>query len=127
MMRRILVAAALAVVLSACPTEGRRAETGMTDTTFVHTMIRLHAVAVDSSLDSVARDSARRMVLRENHVTASQLDAAVESLAFDSKRAESLWSRIDRAIKPPVAQPTPPPGPQPAPPPTPPPTPPKTP
>jgi len=94
----ILVALA-AIALAACPKEGRRADLGMTDTTFVHTMIRLHAVAVDSSLDSVARDSARRGVLRDNHVTVAQLDAAVESLSFDTRRAESLWTRIDRETK----------------------------
>jgi hypothetical protein len=99
MMRRAALIAMLAAGLAACPRTDRRADIGMTDTTFVHTMLRLHAVAVDSSLDSLARDSARKMVLRENHVTAAQLDAAVESLAFDSRRAESLWSRIDRETK----------------------------
>ena len=97
----------VACCLAACPTEGRRADLGMSDTTFVHTMIRLHAVAVDSSLDSLARDSARRTVLRENHVTAVQLDAAVESLSLDSKRAESLWTRIDRDTKKPKPLATP--------------------
>lgn len=108
-MRTYPLLALAALSLTACPKFDRRANIGMTDTTFVHTMIRLHAVAVDSSLDSLARDSARRTVLRENHVTADQLDAAVESLSFDVKRAESLWTRIDRATKPAPA-PTPAPG-----------------
>ena len=111
MMRRAAFIAMIAVGLAACPRTDRRSDIGMSDTTFVHTMLRLHAVAVDSSLDSLARDSARRMVLRENHVTAEQLDAAVESLAFDTKRAESLWTRIDRDVKkkgpPPPAAPLP--------------------
>jgi len=117
MTRRAALLTMLAVGLAACPRTDRRADLGMSDTTFVHTMLRLHAVAVDSSLDSLARDSARKMVLRENHVTAEQLDAAVESLAFDSKRAESLWTRIDRDVKkkgpPPPAAPLPAPTPAP--------------
>jgi len=99
---RIRTAAALAVMLvalPACPASDPHVDLGMTDTTFVRTMVRLHAVAVDSQLDSVARDSARRMVLRDMKVTAEQLDTAAMRLAREPTRAESLWTRIDRATK----------------------------
>jgi hypothetical protein len=87
------------LILPACPAADPHVDLGMSDTTFVHTMVRLYAVAVDTLLDSLARDSARRTALRDMNVTPQQLDTAAFRLAREPKRAESLWSRIDRATK----------------------------
>ena len=97
--RIAVLAGALPLLLSACPPSDPHVDLGMSDTTFVHTMVRLHAIAVDSQLDSLARDSARRTVLRDMKVTAQELDTAAVRLSREPKRAESLWFRIDRASR----------------------------
>jgi hypothetical protein len=95
-MNRMLAVCTLALTLAACPAADPHVDIGMTDTTFVKTMVGLWRVATDSSIDSTARDSARRQVLRLNQVTVEQLDAASKKLALEPVRANSLWARIDR-------------------------------
>jgi hypothetical protein len=95
-MKRSLAICSLTLLLSACPPSDPHVDIGMTDTTFVKTMVGLYRVATDSSIDSTARDSARRQVLRLNKVTTEQLDAASKALALEPVRANSLWARIDR-------------------------------
>jgi len=95
-MKHALTLCALALLLSACPPADPHVDIGMSDSTFVRTMVALWRVATDSSIDSTARDSARRQVLRQNSVTAEQLDAASKALAREPVRADSLWVRIDR-------------------------------
>lgn len=99
-MRSWPTAAALALLLAACPPADPHVALGMSDSTFVHTMVRLKQVAADSTIDELARDSSRKLVLRENNVTAGQMDAAARLLAQEPLRAESLWVRIERQAKP---------------------------
>ena len=99
-MRQFAVAVALAIALTACPAPDPHVDLGMSDSAFVKTMVRLHRVAVDSTIDQAARDSARHLVLNQQKVTAAQLEAAARALALEPVRAESLWTRIDRQAKP---------------------------
>jgi hypothetical protein len=70
----------------------------MTDSTFVQAMVRLRRIAEDSLLDSLARDSARHMALRDSKVTATQMDSAARMLAREPKRADTLWKTIESQL-----------------------------
>ena len=70
----------------------------MSDSTFVRTLVRLRRIAEDTLLDSVARDSSRRMILRDHRVTVAQLDSAARRLKLEPKRADTLWKTIDLEI-----------------------------
>ena len=61
-------------------------------------MIRLRQLSEDTLLDSLARDSSRRVVLREQKVTVAQMDSAARLLRLEPKRADTLWKTIDLEV-----------------------------
>jgi len=93
-MRRLLVVAAIAA--AGCRPAEPKVQLPVSDSVYVHTMVALWKVATDSSIDSTARDSMRRQVLRDNRVTVQLLDSTSRLLAIQPVRANSLWARIDR-------------------------------
>jgi hypothetical protein len=98
--RGAIAALLIVLLLAACPAGEPRIDIGMTDSTFVHTMVRLRKVDQDSTLDSLARDSARRMVLRTEKVSPERMEAAAKALAEQPTRAEKVWKTIeDQLIK----------------------------
>jgi hypothetical protein len=96
--RTLASTSALAIVLSACPAPDPHVDLGMSDSTFVRTVVRLRRIALDSSMDSISRDSARRMVLRDERVTSTLLDSAARILRFEPKRADTLWKTIEAQV-----------------------------
>ncbi len=70
----------------------------MSDSTFVRTLVRLRQLSEDTLLDSLARDSSRRVVLREQKVTVAQMDSAARLLRLEPKRADTLWKTIDLEV-----------------------------
>ena len=68
----------------------------ISDSTFVATMAKLHAIDRDSLLDSAGRANARRQVLQEEGLTSDALIDAARALADDPRRARNLWMAIDK-------------------------------
>jgi hypothetical protein len=102
----------LALLLGACPPADPVVNIGMTDSTFVKTMVRLRKVNADSTIDSLGKDSARKMVLRQQGVTVAKLDTAAKLLSIQPARAESIWKAIEEGVHPrPAAPPAPKPSP----------------
>jgi len=90
----------LGIVLgtAGCPAADRPVDIGMSDSTFVRTLVRLRRVGEDTALDSLAKDSVRKVVLRQQKVTVEQLDAAAKALAAQPKRADTLWQTIENQV-----------------------------
>jgi hypothetical protein len=90
----------LGIVLgtTGCPAADRPVDIGMSDSTFVRTIVRLRRVGEDTALDSLAKDSVRRVVLRQQKVTVDQLDAAAKALSAQPKRADTLWQTIENQV-----------------------------
>ena len=70
------------------------------DSTFVHTMIDLQRLADDSTLDSLMRDSTRRVILRQHGLTADELVRAARAMASDPDRAVRVWTAISNGRTP---------------------------
>lgn len=85
---------AAALLLAACPR--RSSAGGVPDSTFVATMVQLREVHGDSVLDSVAKDSARREVLRAHGLSANELERAARALAANPSHALAVFKEIDR-------------------------------
>ena len=69
---------------------------GVTDSTFVETIVALRRINLDPALDSARRAAARDSLLQSRDLTAETLDAAARALASDPDRAFALWQRITR-------------------------------
>lgn len=82
------------LLLAGCP--GRNEWAGMSDSTFVDVMARLHRIETDDRLSREERDSLRRVVLQEEELTPEQLEAAARMLATDAQRAQDVWQAIER-------------------------------
>ena len=67
---------------------------GVTDSTFVATMIALQRINNNESLDSASRATARDSLLQGRDLTADQLARAGRALSDDPERALTLWQRI---------------------------------
>jgi hypothetical protein len=100
-MRSLAIAAALAILATAC---GEEIVTGVSDSTFVRTMIALRQLPTGSSLDTVARARSRDSILQAHAVTADQLEAAAARLADQPERAARLWRVIESAAFSPSAK-----------------------
>jgi hypothetical protein len=96
--------AALVPLLSAlllfAPAACRRAELpgGLTDSSFVATMVELRRVRENATLDSTERAQAREAVLRRRRVTPKELEEAAAALADDPTRASAVWQAIERHV-----------------------------
>ncbi len=96
-----LAAAAIGVgfFLAACPPAEKKAQLGMSDSTFVHTMIRPAGVTLKIRRSMpLMRDSTRHLILRRYKLTPEQLDAAARALSAQPARAESLWKLVDAGV-----------------------------
>lgn len=80
----------------ACP--GRRDLAGMSDSTFVAVMARLHRIDVDERLSREERDSLRQETLQEEGLRPEQLEEAARSLADNPERALAIWRAIERRV-----------------------------
>ncbi len=67
---------------------------GVTDSTFVETIVALRLINIDPALDSARRAAARDSLLQSRDLTAETLEAAARGLADDPDRAFALWQRI---------------------------------
>ena len=85
-------------LLAACAGcgNGTLGSTAVSDSTFVTTMAKLHAIDRDSLLDSTDRANARRQVLQEEGLTSDALIEAAKELAGDPRRARDVWIAIDK-------------------------------
>lgn len=68
------------------------------DSTFVATMADLRRIGADTTLDSMAQDSARRVILRTRGLTADELERAARALAEDPEHAIAVWQAIQRRV-----------------------------
>ena len=94
---------ALTVMLTLTGTAGgcrRRAAAvdGVSETTFVATMVELRRLDTLTTTDSAARASARAAVLQRRGLTTRQLERFAASLADDPTRAQELFARIDSTV-----------------------------
>ena len=94
--RTVACAALLAAIGCSLPDS---AGAGVSDTTFVRTMVALRKLELDRTVDSTALDSARRVVLRRNRVTVGELEAKARALAGDAQHASNVWRAIDRGVE----------------------------
>jgi hypothetical protein len=105
-MRRSFLYGALACLVfltAGCP--GRNQLEGMSDSTFVDVMARLHRVEMDQRLVREQRDSVRAIILEERGITPEQLESAAQSLAAQPDRAIALWQAIEQRSQYPDAPP----------------------
>jgi hypothetical protein len=94
---------ALTVVLTASGAAGAcrsdpEISDGVSDSTFVRTMVDLRRLDTVTSLDSAARAAERAAVLQRRGLTAARLERAATSLADEPARAQKIFSRIDSMV-----------------------------
>ena len=101
-----MIARRLAVLLSitmvaciGCP-GAKMPTSSVDDSTFVRTMVELQRLQGDTTLDSLMRDSTRRIILRRHGLTTSELVQAARAMAYDPARAERVWTAISNARTP---------------------------
>jgi hypothetical protein len=88
---------ALALLLlssTGCPGDGQLA--GISDSTFVDVMARLHQIETDERLSREERDSLRQLTLQEEDLSPERLEEAARSLAREPERALAIWQAIER-------------------------------
>src|SRR5690348_15129233 len=101
MITRPLAVVLAAVVVAGAGCNGTRMPTSaVDDSTFVRTMVELERLADDTTLDSLMRDSTRRVILRRHGLTAAELVQAARSMASDPDRAERVWTAISNRWEP---------------------------
>jgi hypothetical protein len=91
---RLLCLAGLALIgVLAC----QPAERGgvVSDSTFIAAMAALRRIGADTLMDSTARDSARKVVLRRYRLTPERLEQAARALADDPDHALAVWRAIE--------------------------------
>ena len=96
---------ALTVMLTVVgPASGCRRRTavvdGVSDSTFVATMVELRRLDSATTTDSAARLAARAAVLQRRGLTAPQLERFATALAAEPERAQTLFARIDSTLRP---------------------------
>jgi hypothetical protein len=101
-MRQLAIAAVLAIVATAC--RGGDIVNGVSDSTFVRTMIALRQLPIGISVDTGARARSRDSILRAHDITAAELEAAAARLADQPDRAAQLWRVIESAPASPPAK-----------------------
>lgn len=73
---------------------------GVSDSTFVATMVELRRLDSATTTDSAARLAARAAVLQRRGLTAPQLERFAKALAAEPERAQTLFARIDSTLRP---------------------------
>lgn len=96
----VAVAPLLSALLLLTPAGCRREELpgGLTDSSFVSTMVELRRIRENATLDSTERAQAREAVLRRRRVTPKQLEQAAATLADDPARASAIWQTVERHV-----------------------------
>ena len=97
-MRLVTIALSVALAAAAACRGSGRPTTVVDDSTFVATMVELHAVDTGPPRDSSARAAARRAVLARRGLSAERLERAARLLADDPERASAVWSAINRRL-----------------------------
>ena len=95
--RALAVVLAVIVVAGAACNGTRMPTSAVDDSTFVRTMVELERLASDTTLDSLMRDSTRRVILRRHGLTAGELVQAARAMAYDPDRAARIWTAITSA------------------------------
>jgi hypothetical protein len=98
--RALAVVLAIIVVAGAACNGTRMPTSAVDDSTFVRTMVELERLASDTTLDSLMRDSTRRVILRRHGLTAGELVQAARAMAYDPDRAARIWTAITSAGEP---------------------------
>ena len=70
---------------------------GVSDSTFVRTMVELRRLPTGLFSDTTFRARMRDSVLRANRVTGDQMESAAVRLAQDPVRAAAIWQAIEHA------------------------------
>lgn len=98
-MRRIprLCLPALALALCACG--HGKVTLGVSDSTFVATIVKLHGINADTMLDSVSRAAARSAVLKRQGVTVEELERVARAMASDPRHAMEVWLAIQQGVR----------------------------
>jgi type II secretory pathway component HofQ len=93
---------ALTVMLTMASAGGCRrsasAVDGISETTFVGTMVELRRLDTATTGDSATKAAARAAVLQRRGLTAVQLERYAASLADDPAHAQELFARIDSTV-----------------------------
>jgi hypothetical protein len=92
-----LVSMALALWAAGCSRGAARR--GVSDSTFVATMVALDLIGTDGTEDSVAKAAARRRVLQERGLSVGELERAARDYASDPQRAARIFGRIDSVVE----------------------------
>lgn len=71
---------------------------GVSDATFVATMVELRRLDGAAEMDSAARVAGRAAVLQRRGLTAPRLERFAATLADDPARAQALFAQIDSAV-----------------------------
>jgi hypothetical protein len=87
----------LMLMIAGCKRDG--VATGVSDSTYIASMVALLRVAGDSTLDSARRAAARRSVLQQRGLTPEQLERWARGLARDPQRATDVASEINRKVQ----------------------------
>ena len=67
---------------------------GVSDSTFVATMVALTRINQEEARDSASRAAARDSVLQSRGLTEDDMERAARALEQDPERAVELWKRI---------------------------------
>jgi hypothetical protein len=95
-MRRVTRGSLLLLTILPAACRQRELAAGISDSTFVQTMVELQQVGENRALDSAAAAAARTRVLRARGVTAARLEEAAARLATDPDRAAALLQAIEQ-------------------------------
>ena len=95
----------LILVIAGCTRDGLAP--GMSDSTYIASMVALLRVGGDATLDSAGRAAARRTVLQQRGLTPEQLEQWARGLARDPQRANDVASEIHRKVQQLPTQPVP--------------------
>ena len=89
-----MVGAHALMFLAVAGCRGNELAGGISDSTFVTTMVELRRINADETRDSASRAAARDSVLQGRDLTPGAVERAAESLAEDPDRAVRVWTRI---------------------------------
>jgi hypothetical protein len=101
-MRHYAVAVGIAALSTGCAAGD--IVSGVSDSTFVRTMVALRQLPTGTSIDTIARAQSRDSILEAHGVTAAQLESAAVHLADQPDRAAGLWRMIESAALAPSAK-----------------------
>ena len=90
---------AIVLVLALAGCDRGESLAGISDSTFVATMVELRKIQEDPILDSAAQAAARTEVLQSRGLTPEALERAARALADDPAHAADIAQAIDRQAR----------------------------